>query len=396
MTQPATFDERARTLTQSLLTEAERIPSRLPRHSANTRPWKAIALFAGSVLVIGGAIVGASVALHSGTAAKPPPASHASHWKSFQLPGNSVGSAVSCPDANECVALGSGGDVYFSSNPAGGTDAWKIASVEPTRADPQGKDLNGISCAGRSLCAAVDNFGNIVTSTNPGGGAAAWTLTYISGVGDLNAISCPEVNLCVAIGGTSAKVDPVGLVITSTDPSRGPRAWSVSKLEGVQDLRSISCVGATFCIAMDGVGKAATSTDPTGGPQAWHVTDAGATFGVVAVDCPTVGLCVGVQNMGAVVTSTDPSGPGPWTRVVPDASLIFMSVSCPSTTFCIAGPQWDSVLVSNEPTGGPSAWTRQRVIASGAEPMWGLSCPSTRFCVGVGDLGVHIYMNPNG
>ena len=73
-----------------------------------------------------------------------------------------------------------------------------------------------------------------------------------------------------------------------------------------------------------------------------------------------------------------------------------MSVSCASTTFCIAAPQWDSVFVSNDPTGGLRAWRRQRVIASGAEPMWGLSCPSTRFCVGVGNEGVHVYMNPGG
>ena len=264
MTQPATFDERARRLTQSLLTDAERMPSRLPHYRADARPWKAIVLFAASVLVIGGAIVGASIALHRASVATPVPVSRAT-WRSFPLPDSGAGSAISCPNASECVALGFGNQVFFSGNPAGGTEAWKVASIEPAIPTQQDRQLTGISCPAPSLCVATDIAGNVVASTDPGGGADAWTSSRVASDATLSGISCPDINLCIAIGGTNAKVNPVGLVITSADPAGGSRAWNVTKVPGLQNLRSISCPTATFCVAIDGDGNVATSTDPKGG-----------------------------------------------------------------------------------------------------------------------------------
>ena len=41
--------------------------------------------------------------------------------------------------------------------------------------------LYGVSCPSSGLCVAVDRAGNVVTSTNPTGGAAAWTVTDVDG-----------------------------------------------------------------------------------------------------------------------------------------------------------------------------------------------------------------------
>ncbi|MFZ2034077.1 MAG: hypothetical protein WAW53_10010 [Candidatus Dormiibacterota bacterium] len=394
MTQQVTFDERARTLTQSLLTEAERVPSRLPRYSADARPWKAISLFAASVLVIGGAIVGASVALHRATASKPLTANHAT-WKSFAFPDGGAGTSISCPDVNECVAVDLNGHVYVSTHPGGGTAAWKVALIEPAAVKPPGKELTGISCPAPSLCVATDIVGNVVTSTNPGGGAAAWTLGRIDVQAALSGISCPDVNLCVAVGGLNQEPPPTALVFTSTDPAAGAASWTATDINGLADLTAISCPTATFCVATDGFGDVVTSTDPTGGAQAWHVSNMGLPVQITGIDCPSAQLCVAIYTQGGVVTSSDPTGgAGAWKSASLDASRFFISISCPSTTFCIAAPQSDSVFVTHDPTGGASAWTRQQVTAGGIEAL-GVSCPSTRLCVAVG-AQVHVYTDPGG
>ena len=72
-----TFDEQASTLTRSLLADARRIPMRLPDERAQPAPWKAIAVFTACVVLIGSAVAGVSMALHSASVAKLAPASHA-------------------------------------------------------------------------------------------------------------------------------------------------------------------------------------------------------------------------------------------------------------------------------------------------------------------------------
>src|ERR1019366_9950291 len=59
--------------------------------------------------------------------------------------------------------------------------------------------LGGPSCPSSGLCVAVDNRGNLVTSSNPTGGAAAWTVTDVDGSNGLDGVSCPSSGLCVAV-----------------------------------------------------------------------------------------------------------------------------------------------------------------------------------------------------
>ena len=138
------FDDRARAATRSLLTDATRVPSTMTRERARSTPqsapasapksapWKVITVFAATVLVISGAVVGASVAVRSGSAVKPVPASAPGHWKSFQLPpvGSSL-AAVSCSAVTYCVAVAYGGEWFTSTDPGGGSRAWKLCIGRP-------------------------------------------------------------------------------------------------------------------------------------------------------------------------------------------------------------------------------------------------------------------------
>jgi hypothetical protein len=405
MTASARFDERARTCTQALLSDATRLPARVPVERPQSAPWKAITIFAATVLVIGGAVAGASIALHAASSGKPAPASHFGRWKAFQIPliGGSLIS-VSCPDATICVAVDYGGNVYVSTNPGGGRAAWSVAAVDPSTMVSQNPNatMTGVSCADPSLCVAVDQSGNVVTSTNPGGGAGAWVLSGIDGQAVLSGVSCPDEHLCVAVGGFTPILNPAGVVLTSTNPAAGPGTWTATELGAAGALTAVSCPSAFFCVATDNFGDILTSTDPSGGGRTWRVTNVvGAPDSMSAISCPTVSLCVAVDSTGNVLTSTDPTGGArAWTLTNISADVtglpLFDSVSCASAHFCVFGAFQDSVYMSTDPTGGSSAWIPVRVIPQGKAAMFGLSCPNTGFCVGVdGSGGFHVYTKPD-
>ena len=83
------------------------------------------------------------------------------------------------------------------------TPTSQLTWAAPVRVDHHppfaGNYITGVSCPSVNFCVAVDDSGNVVTSTNPTGGAAAWTVTNVGGY-DLTGVSCPSSVLCVAGG----------------------------------------------------------------------------------------------------------------------------------------------------------------------------------------------------
>jgi len=403
---PVSFDDRARTLTHSLLTDAERFPSRLPRERVASSPWKAVAVFAATALVISGAVVGASIALRSAPVVKPMPASPAGHWKSFQLPTLGSGlAAISCPEANYCVAVDHGGDWFVSNDPGGGARTWELvlrSLTQPIGNTFVAPDMTaGVSCASRSLCVSVNQYRQrtyvvISASFVKGGPIQNVQWPVVDPGGSFAGISCPGRTLCVAVGAWSPYGNRAGMVLTSTSPAVIPSVWTPTGVDSAA-LTAISCPTVKFCVATDSVGNVITSTNPSGGIVTWHVTKVIGADSFTAISCPTVHFCAAVDSKGQVVTSIDPTGGSDaWTTTTPDGSQRLESVSCPSAGFCVAGGLSDSVFVSNDPTGGSAAWTRMRVTPSGTEAMTGLSCLSKGFCVGGdGGGGIHVYTGPN-
>jgi hypothetical protein len=83
----------------------------------------------------------------------------------------------------------------------------------------------------------------------------------------------------------------------------------------------VDCLSASRCVAVDNNGDVLTSTDPTGGPSAWTFTNVapypGANLGkfepngMFGVSCPSVSLCAIAGNEGQIFTSTDPFATSP-------------------------------------------------------------------------------------
>jgi hypothetical protein len=67
---------------------------------------------------------------------------------------------MDCPSVSECVALGEDSNIWYSSNPTGGTSAWTSEDIDPY-------ELEAISCPSISLCVAVDDHGDVIVGTTP-------------------------------------------------------------------------------------------------------------------------------------------------------------------------------------------------------------------------------------
>jgi hypothetical protein len=265
-------------------------------------------------------------------------------------------SSVACPTASSCVAIDSYligsylDDSQFngmiSTKPTGKQNAWHLVDITnmDTYSGP-GSLLTGLSCPSVSLCVATTNLERVLTSTDPTRGGKAWTTTVFSGLNYssyLSGVSCPSASLCVI-------VDQNGDVLTSTDPTGGSDAWTVTSLDGVSGLDDISCPTISFCVASDVNGVVATSTDPTGGPDAWSVTSVYDTNSLNAVTCPSVSLCAAVDDRGDVLVSSDPASSGSWVRVNIDGMNALNAISCPSVSLCIAVDDLGNVIVGSSP-----------------------------------------------
>jgi hypothetical protein len=278
---------------------------------------------------------------------------------------------ISCPSRSFCVATGGYG-VFTSTDPTGGVGAWKSATIDA------GYDhtLQGVSCASESLCVAIDFYGDAIISTDPTAGAGAWHTVPIDsgpcftsdcefgfqGLRPLDSISCPSVSLCVA-------GDFDGDVVTTTDPTGGSSAWSVTHVDshllsepistGIQTpIEDVSCPSLSTCIADDWLGYVLISQDPAGGPPAWKVSSAASPVeaapeppSLLSMVCRTMSFCAGVSEVRAtlpypeVALSYDPQAPQTWTRTVVDPVGELESISCPGPSLCAAVDNKGNVVV---------------------------------------------------
>ncbi len=346
----------------------------------------------------------------------PAAAAAASNWTPRRLPppaGDEFGpplSGVSCPTEALCVAVGGLNTVAFSQTPTGSAAKWHV--VNPTYDEPspgcleRGESvafcssprgsLNAVSCAGVSLCVAVGYEGSVYVSTDPTGGPRSWSVGDINEGGGgthLIGVSCPSPTLCVAVSGGSNNSNG-GKVLTSTDPTSGK--WQSIQISSAIDFRGVSCGTPSLCVAVARGGRVFVSTNPTGGVSAW--TDIGTPGGpgdLEGVSCVSTLLCATGNLTGNMITSTDPAGGrGGWSEADGGGSVQITGVSCPTATRCVAVDDNGSVLTSTDPVGGSGSWhfenlvpfepTEEREFQPPRNALFGASCASVTLCALVG------------
>lgn len=177
--------------------------------------------------------------------------------------------AISCPSANWCVAVGNA-----SSNPSGlGTspvidvlegNTWSVESAVL----PSGTELHGLWCNAQQWCVAV---GTVKPAQGPTEGvvdmlsSGTWTPTVLPGDGySLDGVASSSAPICAAVGSAGG----MGLVESLT----GAAPWTPTTIPGAQSLQAVSCLAGCFAV---GNGNQGT----TGGGPVAAVQSNGASNG---------------------------------------------------------------------------------------------------------------------
>jgi hypothetical protein len=268
--------------------------------------------------------------------------------------------AVSCPTPGMCGAVTVVGDFYATGDPAGGASTWRATDL-----DPPGSYmfLQGVSCPSPSLCVAVssrslglqgvDAGASLVSIDNPLAASPTWERAQVDQSLDLEAVSCPSVDLCVAVGRQ-------GRALASTNPGAPMPTWKEIAMPAPGDLDSVECPVAALCLAGNARGNVLSSTDPGAAAPSWGTANTGPSVPISGISCPTTTRCLAVTNNGDVAVSSDPTGPaGSWsaTNLIPHRAIgeqgrpfnAFFAASCPGVSFCATVGSRGLIFTSRNP-----------------------------------------------
>jgi Bacterial Ig-like domain (group 3) len=331
-------------------------------------------------------------------------------------------SAISCPSAGNCSAIGGDHVGYNVGGSVGVTETdgrWGTAGQIPAPGPASsGSDLQltVISCGAAGECGAGGSFddGMSTAAAIVGQSGGIWGgAQLVAGLSSLatitwsqiTAVSCPAAGDCVAVGDYEGPDAVAGAFVVSQADGRWGPAQAVSGLNGLfaggnqATAGSVSCATAGNCTAVGGVGGGAWAASETDG--AWSTATGILATDLVSVSCLAAGDCtaVGSESVEAVeVQETD----GVWGAVaeLPGTTSLAgggypdpVAVSCSSPGNCAAtgniygpGPV-SSVFVASETAGG---WGAASLVAGLGDTTTGdalvsaLSCGAAGYCSAVG------------
>jgi hypothetical protein len=180
-----------------------------------------------------------------------------SRWRIERTPaitGYGALSRVSCSSPRACTAVGfhtdgSGRRVTLAQRWDG--YSWRLQPT-PNPSGASGAGLSAVSCPSATACTAVGDAGNSPLVEHWDG--TAWSIQPTptpSGTtqGGLTAVSCVDRNACAAVG---VAVDPSGLTVTFAEIYNGVdwRVVSTPDLSGNGFLQDVSCTAAAACTAV--------------------------------------------------------------------------------------------------------------------------------------------------
>jgi hypothetical protein len=315
-------------------------------------------------------------------------------WSVSPIDGSDALVDVSCPTLSFCAAIDDGGNALFSGDPISASARWITTRVVPPPPESQfgqaaqlrESPLQAISCAKPRLCVAVGQE-TVAATSSPSG---RWSVSTLHEIGTLTSVSCPSVSLCVAVTDN-------GEVLSSTDPTGGEEAWRRTIVNRRIELGSVSCPSSRLCVAAgldeghdpptsSNRGDLLTSTDPTGGPRAWTLVRPHGSTDVAAVACPSTRLCFAASDNGLLSSTRPAEGPRAWRLHPLQNSQDITGLTCPGRVLCVA-VNLPGAISYGEPI-QQRAWIP--VTIGDYDLINGVSCPTTRACVAVGDDGIGV------
>ncbi len=319
-------------------------------------------------------------------------------------------SATDCAAGTACTAVGdvfpgAGGSLTLAAHSSGGN--WTPQRTPPA-SPTQDSTLLGVDCLGVSDCASVGS--TVASADQPiaqSWDGTRWTFSPAAGgpgaaSSTFQAVSC-AAGSCTGVG---PYTDSHGHQrIFAATRTTTPFGWSTVRTVPLPSgassgtLTGVSCVSATFCVAVgdwfDGLAQEHPLIESFNG-SSWTVQTAAepaAQSGLSAVSCATAAAClaVGGDETGAAVAESW-NGVS-WQLASPPAVggstfAVLAGVSCRTATSCTAVGVTDTnsgVLLATRTSG---TWLRRAAtlpagVTSGQ--LSGVSCPTgTTTCTAVG------------
>jgi hypothetical protein len=349
--------------------------------------WSVLSALAAIAAVLG-CTVPATAGTIPGTAVVARPAAPADTGPLGVIMG--AGSAISCPTAATCLAVGegtSGTGAWKSIAEARRSGHWKAVTVKPPGSTAKLGNLLGVSCQTAGYCLAVGLYGPDEWAPDLTPYAAAWTGSSLTPVARLpvpaslstveaTAVSCVAAASCVVIGtgfDQSAFTTPggfLGYVTCIWTWNRGK--WAVRMVpdkanDGMLSYSAIHCFSLASCV-----------TAGLRAPQSGSGFDTGDEVPLLAT-----------WN-GKTLTAMKPALPS----APAGTARQFASVSCVSLSSCAvvgvsSGTSTTSFLdVWNGKTWRLTRWSGPRGTTSA--DLYGVSCPSASRCLAVGSVGAGV------
>ncbi len=182
-------------------------------------------------------------------------------------------SAIACPSATTCVAVGTDGSEGVTATATSGAAGWTWSPevrVDLGQASPGLGGLNAVACPSTTTCVAVGSDNSDAVTTTGTADASGWTWSPevivtpdASGGGELTGVACPSAMICVAVGSTIANGDVVSqqtggtysAEIATGSVTGATVTWSpVSDVApdptGSDALAAVTCVSASSCLAV--------------------------------------------------------------------------------------------------------------------------------------------------
>jgi hypothetical protein len=297
-------------------------------------------------------------------------------WKRLPSPrvsGHSELTAVACPAAHECIAVGSGGTKIRALAQTWNGTSWTLTAAPVVPAHADSSYLRAIACSGRSDCLAVGTYYTSKVEVNGISLAESWnghTWTLLPSPANataFNAVACPAANVCVAVG--AGRVGFQGEFSIASAEWNGS-SWtplttpSPAKLY-TQSLYGVSCTSAANCVAV-GSGPGGTNGGNGTGPFAEHWTG-GSGWSLESMPDPEA-------------VDFSPDG-----EQSPDNSLSSVSCTSPARCMAVGGEGYSNALsayASFAVSWNGRDWSVSRT--GKVDGLMGVSCAPGRACLATG------------
>jgi len=322
-------------------------------------------------------------------------------------------SAVACPAANSCVAVGARDlpkSVTRLAERWNGKNWLALTTPNPTGAITS--QLSAVACASTTSCFAVGQFNTIAPITKTlveRWDGTRWTVLpspNVTGapVSVLAGVACATATSCVAVGSSFSSTDDTATTKTLAEVWNGS-TWQIvpspnQPIAGDSALAAVACTSATSCFAVGSYDTAlVTSTliERWDG-SSWQIVPSpdpkgSTTSELAAVSCASSSSCTAVGTghgslierwnggLWGIVTSANPAGA---------TGVSLSGVACPSASRCVAvGTTFRQINVQRlVETWNGTSWSTVNVPVPSktvVSNLSGVSCASVSSCFGVGE-----------